>query len=141
MEASVEKNLQKEGLLELYNTKVQGYIDRGVFWELEDKEMEDWVGPVNYITHHGVRKLQSTTTALRVISNSSLKNNQAGGLSYNDILPMGPNSLNPLLQVLVAWRAYIEVVTRDYAKAYNTIETFPEELHMRRLVWRCGGER
>jgi hypothetical protein len=27
-------------------------------------------------------------------------------------------------------------VTWDYAKAYNTVLTYPEEMHMRRMVWR-----
>ena len=28
------------------------------------------------------------------------------------------------------------MVTWDYAKAYNTVLTYPEDMHMRRLVWR-----
>ena len=96
--------------------------------------MKEWYGAVNYIAHHGVMKPQSHSTALRVVSNSSLKNDQSGGLSYNDILPKGPNALNPLLQVLVTWRSYQNIMTWDYSKAYNTVETFAEETHMRRLV-------
>ena len=59
--------------------------------------MEEWARAVNYIAHHGVMKPQSHSTALHVVSKSSLKNDQSGGLSYNDILPKGPNALNPLL--------------------------------------------
>ena len=40
---------------------------------------------MNYISHHGVPKPSSVTTALRVVSNSSLKNAQSGGVSYNDL--------------------------------------------------------
>ena len=100
--------------------------------------MEEWDGAANYIAHYGVMKPQSHSTALRVVSNSSLKNDQSGRLSYNDILLKGPNALNLLLQVLVTWRSYPNVVTWDYSKAYNTVETYAEETHMRRLVWRCG---
>ena len=102
--------------------------------------MEEWAGAVNYIAHHGVVKPQSHSTALCVVSNSSLKNDQSGGLSYNDILPKGPNALNLLLQVLVTWRSHRNVVTWDYSKVYNTVETFAEEMHMCRLVWKCGGK-
>ena len=28
----------------------------------------------------------------------------------------------------------------DYSKAYHTVHTFPEEMHMRRLVWRFNPE-
>ena len=41
----------------------------------------------------------------------------------------------PLLQALITWRTYKEVVIWDYAKVYNTVQTFAEEMHMRRLVW------
>ena len=41
-----------------------------------------------------------------------------------------------MLQALITWRTYEEVVIWDYAKAYNTVWTFAEEMHMRRLVWR-----
>ena len=71
-----------------------------------------------------------------MVSNSSLKNAQSGGVSYNNLLVKGPNSLQPLLQVIADFRTLPNVVTLDYAKAYNTVHTYPEEMHMRRLVWR-----
>ena len=46
----------------------------------------------------------------------------------------------PLLQALVTWRTHKEVVIWDYAKAYHTVHTFAEEMHMRRLVWRFNPE-
>ena len=98
--------------------------------------MEAWDGPVNYISHHGVPKPSSVSTALRVVSDSSLRNDQSGGVSYNDLLVIGPNSLQPLLQVQADFRTLPNVVTWDYTKAYNTVLTYPEEMHMRRMVWR-----
>ena len=77
-------------------------------------------------------------TKLRVVSNSSLENNKVNRLSYNDLLPKGPNSLEPLLVALVQWRAYKHCCVWDLTKAYNTVKTFEEEKHMRRLVWRWG---
>ena len=133
---SLERKLSKNKTRELYNNEFQGYVSRGVFKELSEDEMEAWEGPVNYISHHGVPKPSSVSTALRVVSNSSLKNDQSGGLSYNDLLVKGPNSLQPLLQVQADFRTLPNVVTWDYAKAYNTVLTYPEEMHMRRLVWR-----
>ena len=98
--------------------------------------MEAWDGPVNYISHHEVPKLSSVSTALRIVSNSSLKNTQSGGISYNYLLVKGPNSLQPLLQVQADFRTLPHVVTWDYLKAYIMVLTYPEEMHMRRLVWR-----
>ena len=103
IETKVQERLVRDGLLETYNDVVQEYIDRGVFKKLSQEEMDDWEGPVNYVTHHGVDKPDSLTTALRVVCNSSLNNN-GRGVSYNDLLPKGPNALVPLLQALVTWR-------------------------------------
>ena len=71
------------------------------------------------------------------MSNSSLDNNRKG-VSYNDCLAKGPNSLSPLFQVLITFRGYEHVVVWDLHKAYNTVLTGDPELHMRRLVWRWG---
>merc|ERR1711867_4753 len=131
----VQSKLIKNGQLEAYNDIAKDYIERGVFKELSQDEMDDWSKPVNYVSHHGVPKPRSTTTALRVACDSSLDNNDSG-ISFNDLLPKRPNTLVPLLQALITWQTYKEVVIWDYAKAYNTVRTFAEEMHMRRLVWR-----
>ena len=133
----LESRLIKKGEMADYNQELRGFVDRGVLRELSPKELEEWSGPVNYISHHGVEKPESVTTKLRVVSNSSLDNNNCG-TSYNDCLPKGPNSLVPLLQALVSWRSYQHCCVWDLSKAYNVVHTFDEELHMRRLVWRWG---
>ena len=94
--------------------------------------MEDYQGPVNYITHHGVLK-DSATTPLRVVTNSSVKNGQ---YSLNDLMPKGPNSLNDMLEVILRFRVYEYVFAYDLSKAYNTMWTSVEEKHLRRFVWR-----
>ena len=94
METKVQERLIRDGLLETYNDVVRDYIDRGVFRKISKEEMDAWDGPVNYVTHHGVAKPDSISTALRVVCNSSLDNH---GVSLNDLLPKGPNSLVPLL--------------------------------------------
>ena len=131
-----EERLRKAGQLEAYNKEMEGYVHRGVFKELTEEVMQLWTGVVNYISHHGVPK-PGATTALRVVSNSSLANNSSG-VSYNDLLPKGPNSLVSLFEALIRWRSYQQCVVWDITKAYNTIVTFEEERHARRLVWRWG---
>ena len=112
IETSVQKKLKKNGQLAAYNDVVKDYIQRGVFKELSQEEMDNWSKPVNYMSHHGVPKPKSTTTVLRVVCNSSLDNNNCG-VSYYDLLPKGPNTLVPLLQALITWRTYEEVVIWD----------------------------
>ena len=129
IESGVQSKLMKNGQLEAYNKVIKDYIERGVFKELSQEEMDDWNEPVNYISHHGVPKPRSTTTVLRVVCNLSLDNNNRG-VSFNDLLPKGPNTLVPLLQALTTWQTYKEVVIWDYFKAYKTLQTYPEEMHM-----------
>ena len=100
IKTKVQERLVRDGLLEAYNDVVRDYINRGAFRLLSQEEMNDWGKAVNYVTHHGVPKPSSITTDLRVVCNSSLNNNNRG-VSYNDLLPKGPNSLVPLLQALV----------------------------------------
>jgi hypothetical protein len=45
-----------------------------------------------------------------------------------------------LFKILIKFRSYEKVCVWDLSKAYNQILTGPEELHMRRLVWRWGKE-
>ena len=67
--------------------------------------MANWKGVINYISHHGDPKPGSTTTPLRIGSNSSLNNNMSGH-SYNSCLDKGHNSKASLFKVLITWRTY-----------------------------------
>ena len=49
-----EKRLIKSGHLSTYNQEFQKYVDRGAVLKLSDQEIDEWKGPVNYISHHGV---------------------------------------------------------------------------------------
>ena len=62
-------SLQKDGLLEAYNNEMKKYMERGTFVVLNQQEMLDYAGPVQYITHHAVLK-DSSSTPLRVVTNS-----------------------------------------------------------------------
>lgn len=93
----VEKDLFRDGLHSAYNEQSLSQLDRGVAVKLSDEELESWTGPCQYITHHAVLK-DSVTTPVRVVSNSSFNN---GGNSLNSCLACGPNSLNPMLDVLL----------------------------------------
>jgi hypothetical protein len=132
----LERRLVRNKQLEAYNTEMRAFVERGVFKELSQEEMGAWAGPVNYISHLGVHK-DGATTKLRIVANSSLNNNNLG-VSYNDLQAKGPNSLVALIDAILRWRAGEHTVVWDLTKAYNTVKTFVEELHMRRLVWRWG---
>ena len=92
---------------------------------------------MNYISHHAVFKDKESSTPFCIVSNLSLDNNNLGN-SYNGCLAKGPNSLTPLLEVLVTWRAYLLVFAWDIKKAYNALLIALIHHHMRQMVWRLG---
>ena len=125
-------NLKRDGLLDQYHAEMRKYMERGTFVKLTQKEMDEYEGPHQWITHHGVVK-GSVSTPLRVVTNSSFNNH---GNSLNSCLPRGPNSLNDLFNITIRFRSYKKVFAYDLAKAYNTMKTGVVEKHLRRFVWR-----
>ena len=71
----VEAQLEKKSLHKEYDNEVCSYLERDTFVELTQEEMNNWEGPLNYISHHEVIKPSSTSTKLHIVSNSSLDNN------------------------------------------------------------------
>ena len=130
-----EKRLKKNPeVQDQYRKQFQDFIARGVFREISEVEREEYKGPVNYISHHEVFKSQSSSTPTRIVSNSSLKNRD--GLSLNEILMKGPNSLNNIFSIQLRFRTYPCALVGDISKMYNSVATTTTERHLRRLLWR-----
>ena len=91
---SLERRLTQNKIRRLYNTEFRGYVEGGVYRELTKHEMESWGGPVDYISHHGVPKPSSVTTALRLVSNSSLKMLSREGSHIMTSWSRGPTHYN-----------------------------------------------
>ena len=130
------KSLVKEGLIESYNDQIRAGIESGLWSEISQEEIDSYEGPLNYLTHHAIVK-DSTSTPIRVVHNSSLKN---GAESLNSILPRGPSQLNDMLEVTLRFRTYEHCFGADLKKAYNTIHTGIVERNLRRFVWRFSEE-
>lgn len=77
----LERRLEKDVSRVIYNKEIKTFVDRGVFKLLDDVELEGWRGQINYISHHGVPKPSSLSTAFKVVSNGSLENSMSGGKS------------------------------------------------------------
>ena len=127
------RDLKKDGLIEAYHGEMRKYLDRGTFVKLTDSEKNEYEGPHQWITHHGVLKNSSTSTPLRVVTNSSFRN---GASSLNACLPRGPKSINDLFNITLRFRSYERVFAFDLDKAYNTMHTGVVERNLRRFVWR-----
>ena len=134
VQTKVEQRLERDGLLKMYNKEMQQSIERGAVVPLGSEDMK-YSGPIHYITHFGVLNMESKSTKLRIVSNSASKN-QHSGLSLNDCMEDGPNTLNGLLQVLLGWRSLEAELLYDLSKAYQAMRTRIKERNLRRLVWR-----
>ena len=122
-QSSIERKLLKDkGLMDAYNLELKKFIDRGAIVKLSQQELDEYSGPVSYVSHHGVHKPDSVTTPLRIVTNSSLKNSNCG-LSPNQCMQEGPSALASLLEVLISFRMYEVTLTYDMTKAYQSIST------------------
>ena len=134
-----ERQLLKSGLVEEFNKEFNKMIASGALVEISDKEMDMWGGPVHYVSLQIVINEGSSTTPIRIVSNSSLSNRN--GVSLNSILMKGPNSLSDQWSVITQWRSYEVALVSDITKAYHTMRTGEREKHVRRVVWRYGDQR
>ena len=131
-----EKKLVKEGLLNEFNAEFDKMIRHGALVELSEDCMNAWRGPVHYTSLQHVVKPESSTTPLRIVSNSSLSDRN--GNSLNSIMMKGPNSLSDQRDVVSRWRTYDSAISTDLTKAYFAMKTGALEMHLRRVVWRYG---
>ena len=132
----VWRSLKKDNLLASYNDQVQQILDRKAAVKLSIEEMNEYRGPTQYISHHPVLK-DSVSTPVRMVTNSSFNN---AGKSLNSCLAAGPNSLNPMIDVLLRFRCREVAMQYDLSKAYNTMKTGLTERHLRRWVWKFNEE-
>ena len=78
-QSSIEKKLLKDKVMaETYNAELQKFIDRGAITRLTQDKMNSYQGPISYVSHFAVMKLDSTTTPLCIVTNTSLKNQGCG---------------------------------------------------------------
>ena len=119
MQCSVERRLLRDpSLLRAYNEESKTFVDRGAISLITQDEMDEYKGPVSYVTHLPVLKPDSTTTPLRIVTNTSFVNCNAK-LSPNNCMQEGPCALASLLEVLIGFRLNEVALVYDLTKAYQ----------------------
>ena len=131
----IEASMHKDGTFEAYRDEMEKAFTSGAVRELTTEEMQEWRGPIHFLTLFPVHKASSVSTKLRIVSNSALVN-AISGLSLNDCCWAGPNAMAELLAVLVHWRTVHVALVTDIVKAYHVIRTREDELHLRRFLYR-----
>ena len=102
MLASTERRLAKSPVhATVYDNQVKDMVNREVTRKLSKDEIDNYKGPVHYISHHEVLKPDSKSTLVRIVFNSSA--NYMGHV-LNDYWAKGPDLLNNLLGVLIRFR-------------------------------------
>ena len=113
-------------------------IERGVARRLTKKEIEDYNGPVFYISHHEVLKPESKTTPCCIVL-SSIANFH--GHVLNEYYAKGPDMLNNLLGVLLRFREEPIAVIGDIAKMFHSIDIPLLDQMTHQFLWRDLDER
>ena len=137
MADTLERRLEKKGLIEGANEVFQKMLSNGALVEIPQAELDMWKGPVHYLPIQAVVKEKSTTTPIRLVTNSSLID-PSTGLSLNSILAKGPKALNDIWEVFVRFRNQEVGLSGDISKAYYQMLTGRLEMHVRRVLWRNG---
>ena len=89
--------------------------------------------PSFYLPHHGVLRMESLTTKLRVVFNGSAPT--TSGQSLNDIMYVGPNLLLNIVDVITWLRSHKFVLSTDITKMYRQILVYPEDRNLQRIIW------
>ncbi|XP_046142523.1 uncharacterized protein LOC114881403 [Osmia bicornis bicornis] len=92
------------------------------------------ISPFQYfLPHHGVLKLGSTTTALRVVFNGSSPTSSE--YSLNDLLHTGPNLMLNIADLLIWIRRYKHLFATDVTKMYRQIKVHPDDWSLQQILW------
>ena len=131
---STEKRLSKNRKhAEMYQQQIDDMIQRKVARKLPVSELEEYRGPIHYISHHEVLKPDSESTPCHIVFNSSAK---FQGHTLNEYFAKGPDLLNNLLGVLVRFRENRIAISGDIRKMYHAVKIDSIDQHTHRFLWR-----
>ena len=112
-------------------------VNLGALEEISQSELQMWNGAVYYLPIQAVVIMESRTTPVRLVTNSSLVD-PVSGLSLNGILAKGPMALNDLWSIFIRFGNQELGLIGDISKAYYQMVTGPVVKHVRRVLWRGG---
>ncbi|XP_008214147.2 uncharacterized protein LOC103317564 [Nasonia vitripennis] len=92
-----------------------------------------------YLPHHGVPKLDSLTTMLRVVFNASVTPSD-GGCSLNDCLLVGPTIQDDLITLLLRFRTHTYVILADIEKMYRQFLVRDSDRKYQKILWFVNDE-
>ena len=122
-------------VLKEYDDIIQEQLRSGIIEKLPNPEVETRNKEgVHYLPHHAVIRQNRETTKLRIVYDGSAKS--AGQeRSLNDCLPVGPNYIPQLVDVLARFRWNRIAISADIEKAFLMISIQESHRDMLRFLW------
>ena len=139
MESTERRLLSNPEHAESYNDQIKEMEDMKFSRKLTKKEIEEWKGPIHYISHHAIIRPEKRSTPIRIVFNSSATYN---GHTLNDYWYKGPDLLNSLFGVILRFRENPVAIVGDISKMYHMVSIPLIDQHVHRFVWRnCETDR
>ena len=129
---SAERSFEKKEYSNIVNEEVQKLVDQGFVVKVPPAEV-DHTQPEWYLPLQAVFTPEKTTK-VRLVFDSSAKGHD--GFSLNDHLEKGPNYINELPSVLMAWRWDDVAYSGDVRKMFNQVMVHPDDQVYHRFLWR-----
>ncbi|XP_012152147.1 uncharacterized protein LOC105664034 [Megachile rotundata] len=134
---SLERKLQRDAALKKdYHAVIEEYLHLG---HMVKVPLEQLTSGGYYLPHHGVMKITSETTKLRVVFDGSATTST--GISLNDALHIGPRVQDDLLDILLRFRIHEYVITGDIEKMYRQFIVRDEDKKYQRILWRDSDDK
>jgi hypothetical protein len=133
LESTERRLLKNPEQAAAYNNKMVEMKEMNFSRKLSDEEIQDYKGPVHYISHHAVLRPDNTSTPVRIVFNSS---STYQGHRLNDYWQKGRDLLNGLFGVILRFRENKVAITADISKMYHRVLIPLEDQHVHRFLWR-----
>ena len=129
---SSEKTFKRKNCLEDVQDEIQKLLEQEFIVEIKqvDHNVPEWYLPMQAVL------TPDRTTKLRLVYDASAKGQN--GKSLNDHLEKGPNYINSLPNVLMAWRFDQVAYSGDMGKMVNQVRIHPDDQVFHRFLWRTN---
>ncbi|XP_068719031.1 uncharacterized protein [Montipora capricornis] len=129
---SSEKTFKRKNCIEDAQVEIQKLLEQEFFVEIKqiDHNVPEWYLPMQAVL------TPDRTTKLRLVYDASAKGQN--GKSLNDNLEKGPNYINSLPNVLIAWRFDQVAYSGDMRKMFNQVRIHPDDQVFHRFLWRTN---
>ena len=126
---SSEKTFKRKNCLEDVQIEIQKLLEQEFIVEIKqvDHNVPEWYLPMQAVL------TPDRTTKLRLVYDASAK-----GKFLNDHVEKGPNYINSLPNVLMAWRFDQVAYSRDMRKMFNQVRIHPDDQVFHRFLWRTN---